>query len=169
MKEFFGNLVVYVISYCGTLFCWMIFSAVVNLFLYLTTVYDKISISIKLPKLKKYFTKVDPIFKMYQKQYSSDYYVGKWTLMYDENLTAKIWLFLLIPYPITLLFYRFYEVGTYFLCESKKITELSTDLESIYNKLDEKNRLKEEKEEKERNDKKLKIKELNKIFKENYE
>jgi hypothetical protein len=169
MNEFVKQLMISLMSIGGILIIWMFSCITTNTFFYICDLVDKVKLTIKLPMRKKYLTKVDPIFKMYQHEYDNHYYVGKWVLMYKDITNVNIWLFLLFPYPIDLQFYKFYEVNSYFLCKPENVTDLSGDLESIYNVLEHKDKLKIEKEEKEKNAKNTKIKELNKIFKENYE
>lgn len=144
-------------------------SIVIHLIFYFTGLWDKLAVTIKLPKSKKYQDKVDPIYELRESNWDDTVYIYKWSLMYKPNESWLIMLVLIIPYPIILEKFGYYVEDSVYICDKKNVVELGDDLKTIYeNKMEKINQ--EEKIKKEKRDKiKNKFDTLNQIFNENYE
>lgn len=141
-------------------------SGLIHIVLYSLNVRDKISLVIKLPKPKKYLTKVNPIYELVEGY--GDYHIRKWELDYIELFGVQFFL-IFIPYPIDLLFYRYEIKRSLYLCEKENLKDITNSLEEIF---EEKYKiLYAEELEKERikTERQNKIDGLNKVFTENYE
>lgn len=138
----------------------------IHLFLYFIGVWDKISIKIRLPKSKKYKNKVDPIYEL--KESFSLVYIYKWSLRYEQHVSWLAFFLLILPYPIKL--YKFgYHVEGDFSISWKELINLDDDLKTIYESILEKTNLENKIKEEKRKNIKNKFDQLNQIFKENYE
>lgn len=170
MKEFIENFLTPAISILG---CWAFISIVLNLTLYFSGLRKKILWVIKIPKQKKYLTKVDPIYQMsYANDYwSTGYFVYKWSLTYDDIEDIKVWCAFLIPYPITIQTFKYRIEDKYFLCKENEVNQLDPDisLEMMFNERHEKWLIKKAEEKLVEKNKTDLILSKNQIFKENYE
>lgn len=140
-----------------------------HLILYITNVWIKYPIIIRLPKSKKYNKKVDPIYELRESDWNNEVYIYKWSLMYSDVDSFLTLLLLLIPYPIIIKKFGYNVENNVYICEKKNVIELGDDLKTIYeNKME---KLKQE--ETVRRNKVDKVKDkfdkLNQIFNENYE
>jgi len=143
-----------------------IVSGIIHIILYSLNIRDKISLKIRLPKPKKYLTKVNPIYEL-TKGYG-EYHIRKWELNYVE-LVGVQFLLIFLPYPIDLLFYRYDIKYTLYLCETDDLKDVTRPLEEIFEEEYNVIHAKELEEERIKTERQNKIDELNKVFTENYE
>ena len=147
---------------------WVIICGFINMILFYYR--SKISLKIKLPKQKKYNNKVDPIYKLEVCEFFSDYHVHRYTIGYNEPNLLMILSVILLPYPIEILRYSYFESDyQFYVCSCENVKNITSPLSEIYEEklaemMDE--RLKE-KEEKTKNSNA--VESLNKIFNENFE
>ena len=87
-----------------SLVVWMVFGFIHMLF-HIIGIWDKMAINIKLPKRKRYLTKVDPIYELCDSDWGG-YCVKKWELGYEDEFGLQM-LMVFIPYPIKLLRYKY--------------------------------------------------------------
>ena len=145
---------------------------ILHLFYLLFNIRDKYSITIRLPKSKKYKNKVDPIYELSFCTITlrDDVFINKWVLNYiNINTFVQFILCLFIPYPINLLKFGYYMEDSVYICKTNEILKLGDDLKTIYENEIEKILKKQEIENKKRNEFKNKFETLNKTFNENYE
>jgi len=160
---YFGGIILFVI------FLWVCVSLVVHLFLLMFDLFDSVRIKFKIPKSKKYLIKVDPIYELVHDHYDEHYSVRKWSLSYEMNENFPVLNAIIFPWPIEPQIFKYHIEGSYYLCDMNKLDEITEDLETLYNRFHQKWLDKEEKDKQIRDAKENKIKELNKIFDENYE
>lgn len=150
----FGSLIylIFALIFYGLL-CWV-------------KLYDKLLWTKKLKKDPKYLTKVDPIYKLVESEWSGDMYVEKWELGYSPKENTQFWLLLLL-YPIKIEYFQYNKVGSFHACERKEVVEFASKytLEEYYDEKEREDNMKTI----ERDYRKNKIEELNKVFNENYE
>lgn len=147
---------------------WVIVCSFINLMLLYKR--DKIALKIKLPKQKKYLSKVDPIYNLELTEYFSHYHVHRYTIGYNESNFCLILSFMLFPYPVQILRYSYFESKfEFYVCDYEDVKEITRPLSEIYEeKL--KYTIGEALKETEIDTKNKNIvKSLNKIFNENYE
>ena len=146
--------------------------AIICGFLNLVLLYrrDKIALKIKLPKQKKYNNKVDPIYKLEITEYFSHYHVHRYTIGYNEPNLCLVLSFILLPYPVKILRYSYFESDfEFYVCDYESVKDITKPLSEIYEEnlkrtMDE-IRLNKEDISKNSNA----VESLNKIFNENYE
>lgn len=143
-----------------------IVSGIIHIILYSLNIRDKISLVIKLPKPKKYLTKVNPIYELVEGY--GDYHIRKWELDYKE-LVGVQFLLIFIPYPIDLLFYRYDIKYTLYLCEIEDLKDVTRPLEEIFEEKYKVINAEELEKERIKTERRNKIDKLNKVFTENYE
>jgi hypothetical protein len=168
MKELIGD-VLFQIG--AVIFFWIIFCLILNVIHMSTGIRDRIALHFKIPKQKKYLTKVDPIYEMCHDNWDRGYKVKKWSLTYEEPENLAVWCFIFIPYPIVFETFKYRVEDSYFLCNMDEVNLLDPDvpLEITYNEKHERWLLKDAEEKRLKDIKKNIIKSKNKIFKENYE
>lgn len=137
-----------------------------TLHLFIVSFDFKYPIVIKLWKSKKYQTKVDPIYKLYQDELNNSYCIMKYKLEWHKDLSLV--LLCLFPYPIEFKRFGYLKQDSYFIGTDTSIHSIN-DLATEYERLHQirlakcmlhltKQQIKENK-----------ISQLNKIFNENYE
>jgi len=92
---------------------------------------------IYLHKSEKFKTKVNPIYKIYVKNYSEGeyYYIKKFSLKYKESEGYDIISFITIPFPTLIFKYGYYEEEyNYKLCSIKDIETCNTNIGELYEK-----------------------------------
>lgn len=145
-----------------------IVSGVIHILLYTLGIRKKITLKIKLPKRKKYLTKVDPIYQLRGNNYDSSYYIHKWKLGYIEQEWIEL-LLILIPYPIDIFVYKYEHVDVFYLCEKSGVEGINRDLKDLYEEMYEEKYAEQIAKEKENSKLQSKVDQLNKVFIENYE
>ncbi len=146
-----------------------IVSGAIHILLYTLGIREKITLKIKLPKRKKYLTKVDPIYQLRGDHCSnSSYYIHKWKLGYIEQEWIEL-LLILIPYPIDIFVYKYEHVDVFYLCEKSGVENINRDLKDLYEEMYEEKYAEQIAKEKENNKLQSKVDQLNKVFTENYE
>ena len=151
------------------LISWVSLSLVVHLLLLMFNLFDVARIKFKMPMSKKYYIKVDPIYELVRNHYDDHYSVRKWSLSYEMNENFPVLNAIIFPWPIEPQIFKYHIEGSYYLCDMNKLDEITEDLETLYNRFHKKWLDKEEKDKQIRDAKENKIKEINKIFDENYE
>ena len=158
-----------IITIIGGIFLIFLISGLINCVYFWFDWWGKIKITIRLPKPKKYLVKVDPIYELTEwDAYDSDLKIVKWSLSYDSKYFIQF-LLLFIPYPVELLFWRYREERSYFLCKKENVGEVVGTLEENFNRIHDACFIEHEKEMSIYMAKENKIDELNKEFKANYE
>lgn len=151
-------------------FFWIIFCVAMHIILGSLGLFDKARIMFKVPKSKKYLSKLDPIYELYNNNYGySHYYIRKWSLSYKMNETFPALNVILFPWPLGPEIYKYHIENSYFICEKKDVSNIEGDLESNYNIKHNESLVKEAEKKRLKDEKNSKIKELNRSFKENYE
>ncbi len=163
MKELLENLFIVGVM---TMVVWIIIG-VIHVILHAIGVWDKMAIEIKLPKRKRYKTKVTPIYQLEESDLSGGYYIRKWELDYDDEFGLQM-LMVFIPYPIKLLRYK-YITNKYVYLREIKIEEITEDLGNMFERLWAIENAKEIEEERIRKEYKDNLDRINKVFNENYE
>ncbi len=144
-----------------------IFAFLLHILLYFLEIRDKIALNIKLPKRKRYLTKVDPIYELLEDEWYG-WCIRKWELGYGNTSDGLLLLMHLIPYPINLLQYKYVATGVIYL-KDVKYTDINVSLKEYYEAqwfIENAERLEKEALKKERQ---AKRDNLNKLFNENYE
>lgn len=122
------------------LFLWCVWCMVINLILFAFFTVDRFAIKIDAPKSKKYQGRVEPIYKLYQNDFTGGYYISKWEMKYSNNNLETFIMIFLFPYPIIINTYGYVEVGEVFGCKESEINhafegkELSEVYETVYQK-----------------------------------
>ena len=140
----------------------------IHILLHWSGLWDKICVKIKIPKPKKFLTKVSPIYEVKDDNWNEGYFIHKYELTYRQKGGVQF-LLILIPYPIEILFYEYEWCGSMFLCKNDEIETIDRDIKDIYEEKAEIQRLEYEKDKSIKDSKKNKINQLNKVFNENYE
>lgn len=149
------------------LVAWML-SAIIHVILHFCDVWDKISIEIKLPKRKRFTTKVDPIYQLEESDFGGGYIIRKWELGYDDSFGLQM-LMMFIPYPIKLLKYQYVTTTHVWLPDETKIKEITEDIGVMFERIwaiNNKEKLEKERIVKEHQDN---LGRINKVFNENFE
>ena len=163
MKELLENLFIVGVM---TMVVWLTIG-VIHVILHSVGVWDKMAIEIKLPKRKRYKTKVTPIYQLEESDLSGGYYIIKWELSYEDDFGLQM-LMVFIPYPIKLLRYKYVVVGTTSL-GNIKIKEITEDIGVTFERLWAIANAKEIEEKRIRDEYKNNLDRINKVFNENYE
>lgn len=163
MKELLENLFIIGVM---TMVVWLTIG-VIHVILHSVGVWDKMAIEIKLPKRKRYKTKVTPIYQLEESDLSGGYYIRKWELDYEDEFGLQM-LMVFIPYPIKLLRYK-YITNKYVYLGEIKIEEITEDLGDMFERLWAIENAKEIEEERIRKEYKDNLDRINKVFNENYE
>lgn len=158
----------------GTILCyvlfWVLLTSVINMIM-CGTLWNFIKpIKVRLPISKKYNGKLSPIYKVYEEDYTGNYYIQKWELRWDSYDSSVLYLFCFLPFIlIRWETYRYHlNDDEYLLCYTEEELMTFTDVSVIY-EYKHSEFLKEKMESKIVEDKsKSKINELNKDFNENY-
>ena len=146
---------------------YMIFAFLLHILLYFLEIRDKIALNIKLPKRKRYLTKVDPIYELLDDEWNG-WCIRKWELGYDECSIGLLLLMPFIPYPVNLLQYKYVATGVIYL-NDVKYTDIDVSLKEYYEAqwlIENAERLEIDARKKELKNKRDN---LNKVFNENYE
>ena len=149
-----------------SLVVWMVFGFI-HMLLHIIGVWDKIAINIKLPKRKRYLTKVDPIYELCDSDWGG-YCVKKWELGYEDEFGLQM-LMVFMPYPIKLLRYKYINNNHIWLPDRTKIEEITEELGDMFERIwavENKEALEKQRIKKEYQDN---LDKLNKVFNENYE
>jgi hypothetical protein len=139
-----------------------------NIAMALIGCWNKMSVVMKFPKDKKYETKVDPIYEI-REHYGGSMFIHKWSLKYTTNVGGELLCGIFIIYPTEFLFWRYAPDENVYLCEKENLSKYeSFTLKSLYeermDKINEENRLKQEK----KNSQNKLIDNFNLEFKQNY-
>jgi hypothetical protein len=145
---------------------WLIIG-VIHVILHCIGVWDKMAIEIKLPKRKRYKTKVTPIYQLEESDLSGGYYIRKWELGYDDEFGLQM-LMVFIPYPIKLLRYK-YLTNEYVYLGKIKIEEITEDLGDMFERLWAIENVKEIEEKRILKEYQDNLDRINKVFNENFE
>jgi hypothetical protein len=146
---------------------YIIFAFLLHISLYSLEIRDKIALNIKLPKRKRFLTKVDPIYELLDDEWNG-WCIRKWELGYDDANVGLLLLMHLIPYPVNLLQYKYTSTGKIYL-NDVKYTDIDVSLKEYYEAqwfIENAERLEIDARKKELKNKRDN---LNKVFNENYE
>jgi hypothetical protein len=158
-----------ILTIIGSIVLAFIICGLINCIYFWFDWWDKIKITIRLPKPKKYLVKVDPIYELAEwSDYDSDLKIVKWSLSYDSKYFIQF-LLLIIPYPVELLFWKYHEENSHFLCKKEDVGDVVGTLEENYNRLHDAWLIEHNERIAIYTAKENKIDELNKEFKANYE
>lgn len=164
MKELFENLFIVGVM---SMIVWIVIGFF-HMMLHIFNVWDKMAIEIKLPKRKRYKTKVTPIYQLEESDLSGGYYIRKWELDYEDEFGLQM-LMVFIPYPIKLLRYKYITNKYVYLGEKTKVSEITEDLGDMFERLWAIENAKEIEEKRIRDEYKDNLNRINKVFNENYE
>ena len=149
------------------LMVWWMVMGVVHMILHAIGLWEIMSINIKLPKRKRFLTKVDPIYQLEDGDFGG-YIIRKWELGYEDSFGLQM-LMVFIPYPIKLLRYKYTQTKYVWLGEKTKISEITEDIGELFERkwaienakeIEERRILKEYQDNLDR---------INKVFNENFE
>jgi hypothetical protein len=149
-----------------SLVTWMILG-VLHMVLHGIGLWEIIAINIKLPKRKRFLSKVDPIYQLEDGDFGG-YIIRKWELGYEDSFGLQM-LMVFIPYPIKLLRYKYIQTKYVWLGEKTNISEITEDLGELFERkwaienakeIEERRILKEYQDNLDR---------INKVFNENFE
>ena len=163
MKELLENLFIVGVM---SMIVWVVIGFF-HMLLHTAGVWDKMALEIKLPKRKRYKTKVTPIYQLEESDLSGGYYIIKWELSYEDDFGLQM-LMVFIPYPIKLLRYKYVVAGTVSL-GNIKIEEITEDIGITFERLWWVGHAKEIEEKRIRDEYKANLNRINKVFNENYE
>lgn len=150
-----------------TMIVWVVMGFI-HMMLHSTGVWDKIVLEIKLPKRKRYKTKVTPIYELCESDFSIGYFIRKWELDYQDEFGLQM-LMIFIPYPIKLLRYKYVSNEYVDLGEKTKISEITEDIGEIFERLWAIENAKEIEERRVKKEYKENMNRINKVFNENFE
>lgn len=141
----------------------------IHMMLHVFNVWDKIAIEIKLPKRKRYKTKVTPIYQLEESDYTTGgYYIRKWELDYMDEFGLQM-LMVFIPYPIKLLRYKYTTKNYIYLGDKTNVLEITEDLGDMFERLWAIEHAKEIEDNRIRKEYQDNLNRINKVFNENYE
>lgn len=129
MGNIFENIVVVLIM-LGIV--WMIFG-LFHVILHIFNVWDKIAIDIKLPKRKRFLTKVDPIYELCDSNFGG-HVIKKWELDYADSIGLQF-LMIYVPYPINLLRYKYVNKHLVWLPDNTNISKMTEELGEIFERM----------------------------------
>ncbi len=161
MRDLILNAIAYILFFS---FFYTVGCIIINVILQIIIKIKRIII--KLPKNKKWDSKVDPIYTLIKTQYTEGYYIFKYSLRYQELEYAYFWSFFFLPIPVGFEFYKYHKEPDEFYI--KDINEIE-DIGLIYeNRLEiQKSNYEKAKYEKDLLDQK--IEKINKVFNDNWE
>lgn len=163
MGSIFENIGVFVIM---SLVVWMIMG-VIHMILHAIGLWDKMAINVKLPKRKRFLTKVDPIYQLEENDFGG-YVIRKWELGYEDTFGLQM-LMVYIPYPIKLLRYKYTETKHIWLGEKTNISEITEDLGELFERKWAIENAKDIEERRIRKEYQDNLDRINKVFNENFE
>ena len=149
-----------------SLVVWMILG-VFHMILHAIGLWDRIVINIKLPKRKRFLTKVDPIYQLEENDFGG-YVIRKWELGYEDSFGLQM-LMIFIPYPIKLLRYKYIETKHIWLGEKTNISEITEDLGELFERKWAIENAKDIEERRIRKEYQDNLDRINKVFNENFE
>lgn len=164
MKELLENLFVVGVM---IMIVWVIIGFI-HMTLHIFNLWDKLVIEIKLPKRKRYKTKVTPIYQLEKSDLSGGYHIRKWELDYDDEFGLQM-LMVFVPYPIKLLRYKYITNKYIYLGDQTKVSEITEDLGDMFERLWSIENAKEIEEKRIRKEYQDNLDRINKVFNENYE
>ncbi len=149
-----------------SLVVWMIMG-VIHMILHAIGLWDKMAINVKLPKRKRFLTKVDPIYQLEENDFGG-YVIRKWELGYEDTFGLQM-LMVYIPYPIKLLRYKYTETKHIWLGEKTNISEITEDLGELFERKWAIENAKDIEERRIRKEYQDNLDRINKVFNENFE
>lgn len=126
--ELFHTFMEYFIIGFVSLMAYVLFVLIIQIIYMSTGLYEKLMVTIQIPKQKKFKERTTPIYELKENTYDTNFSVHKWELKYTKSdwtlLTSS-----LIPYPIYLERFKYVHVGSYHICERKDVDKY--DMEKI--------------------------------------
>jgi len=110
-----------------SLLVYVLIMMIIQIIYMLTGLFNKLVVTIQIPKQKKFKKRTTPIYELKEGSYDTNFSVHKWELKYDKSDWSLV-SSLLIPYPIHLERFKYVHVGSYNVCERKDVDKYSMEM-----------------------------------------